>query len=123
MALGYTGGLTAYVGVSDFDAAIEWYTSKLGFTLEYRIDDMGWCEMRCPVEGVLVGLSKVDEVKPGGGAILVWAVSDIEAARSELESSGVEFAGETLVIPDMVMLATFKDPDGNTLMLSQSLEG
>lgn len=121
MALNYTGGLTAYFGVSDFDAAIAWYTEKLEFTLEYRIDEMGWCEMRCPVENVLVGLSRVDDVKPGGGAILVWAVANIEAARSDLESRGVAFEGETMVIPDMVKLATFKDPDGNTLMLSESL--
>ena len=43
-------------------------------------------------------------------------VPDVEAARAELEAKGVEFEGETLDT-GVCHMATFKDPDGNELML------
>ena len=48
-------------------------------------------------------------------------VKDIAAARSVLEARGVEFDGETAEIPGLVKLASFRDPDGNALMLAESL--
>jgi predicted enzyme related to lactoylglutathione lyase len=68
-----------------------------------------------------VGLSQVEKPKVEGGPTLTWGVKDIEAARAELEGKGVKFDGETRVIPEMVKLATFFDPDGNHLMFYQSL--
>jgi predicted enzyme related to lactoylglutathione lyase len=43
-------------------------------------------------------------------------VDDVEAARAELESRGVEFAGETMD-SGVCHQAYFKDPDGNALIL------
>jgi predicted enzyme related to lactoylglutathione lyase len=43
-------------------------------------------------------------------------VDDVEDARAELESRGVEFAGETLDT-GVCHMAFFADPDGNALML------
>jgi CreA protein len=57
-----------------------------------------------------------------GGAILTLGVNDIEKARAWLESKGVKFDGATREVPDMVKLATFFDPDGNTFMLAQGLQ-
>ena len=51
----------------------------------------------------------------------MFGVTDIDAARTEMEGKAVRFDGETQVIPGMVKLATFFDPDGNSYMLSQSL--
>ena len=50
-----------------------------------------------------------------------FAVEDIDAARKLLESKDVRFDGPTRVYDGMVKLATFYDPDGNTLMLFQDL--
>jgi predicted enzyme related to lactoylglutathione lyase len=50
-----------------------------------------------------------------------FGVKDIEHARSQLEGNGVRFDGDTIEIPEMVKLATFFDPDGNSLMLYQTL--
>ena len=43
-------------------------------------------------------------------------VEDVAAARSELESRGVEFMGDTLDT-GICHMAFFQDPDGNPLML------
>jgi predicted enzyme related to lactoylglutathione lyase len=119
--LGYDGGLTASMGVRDLDAAISWYGSVLGFSLLYRADEMGWCEMQTETPNVRVGLSQVERVEPKGGATLTFGVKDIASARKRLEASRVRFDGETMTIPGMVSLATFYDPDGNKLMLYQDL--
>ncbi len=117
----YNATVTCATSVKDMAASIDWYVDKLGFELDYRLDDIGWCELRSPVPGVTVGLSQVEEVPNPGGAVLTWGVTDIDAARAELEGKGVRFDGETRTIPDMVKLATFFDPDENTYMLAQTL--
>ena len=119
-ALPYTKELTIAMRVSDMNASIKWYTEVLGFELLYKLDDMGWAELKSSVPGVNVGLSQVEDVKLGGPTP-TFGVSDIASARSTLESKGVKFDGETMEIPSMVKLATFFDPDGNSLMFFESL--
>ena len=119
--LPYIKELTIAMRVSNLNASLEWYTQVLGFELLYKLDDMGWAEMKSSVPGVNVGISQVEDVKLGGPTP-TFGVSDIESARSTLEAQGVKFDGDTLVIPGMVKLATFFDPDGNSLMFFESLE-
>jgi catechol 2,3-dioxygenase-like lactoylglutathione lyase family enzyme len=47
---------------------------------------------------------------------LALHVDDVAAARADLETKGVEFAGETLDT-GVCHMALFTDPDGNDLML------
>ena len=47
---------------------------------------------------------------------IAFHVDDIEAARAELESRGVEFAGDTFDT-GVCLMASFRDPAGNVLML------
>ncbi len=117
---GFDGGLTVACDVSDCAKSIAWYRDVLGFKLQYHLEEMGWCEMESHIPKVNVGLSQVESPKVGGPT-LTWGVKDIDAARKELEGKGVKFDGETRTIPEMVRLATFFDPDGNTLMFYQSL--
>ena len=72
-------------------------------------------------ETVHLDLSQVETVAAGGGATLVWGVGDVDAARRTLEAQGVRFDGPTRQLGEMVRLATFFDPDGNALMIYQSL--
>lgn len=109
------------MGVINLDAAIAWYQKVLGFELLYRADEIGWCEMSTSVPGVSVGLSQNEKVVLGGGATNVWGVQDIHAAKAHLDRHGVKQDGEIQHIEGMVKLITFYDPDGNTMMLSQSL--
>jgi len=47
---------------------------------------------------------------------LALRVADVAAARAELESKGVAFDGETMDT-GVCHMASFKDPDGNALLL------
>jgi len=117
----YDPSITISVRVSDLDKAIAWYSDVLGFSLIYKVDEIAWCEMTSNTPGVNIGLSQVEDAKGGDNSVPVFAVKDIDKARASLEAKDVRFDGETQVIPEMVKLATFFDPDGNTYMLSQSL--
>jgi len=119
--LAYTGGLTLATQVSNLGKALAWYGEVLGFPTLYKVDDIGWGEVKTEVEGVNIGLSQVEAPRVGAGPVPTFGVRDIDAARTRLESKGVRFDGETRTIPGMVRLATFYDPDGNALMLYQSL--
>ena len=120
--LGYDGGLTASLSVANLDKAIAWYRDVLEFKLQYKLDDMGWAEMETGVARVNVGLSQVETPQVRGGATLTFGVKDIDAARKTLEGKDVRFDGDTITIEGMVKLATMYDPDGNKLMLYQSLQ-
>ena len=119
-AIEFDGRLTCAMQCGDLGKAIAWYEETLGFTLLYRMDDMGWCEIQSPVDKVFVGLSEVEEPEVKGGATLTFGVTDIDVARTLLESRGVAFDGDTMIIPDMVKLATFYDLYGNKLMLFEA---
>jgi predicted enzyme related to lactoylglutathione lyase len=121
MALDYVPELTASMGVTDIDRAIDWYRTVLGFTLLYRADDIGWCELSTGVPDVNIGLSQVETVPAGGGATNVWGVADIDAAKMHLDHHGVRQDGGIQHIPNFVKLITFFDPDGNAMMLSENL--
>ena len=120
LSLGYNGGLTIAFQVTDIAKSIDWYQNVLGFKLAYQVEEMGWCELSTSVDGVNVGLSQVETPKPGGPTP-TFGVNDIDQARRQLEDKGVRFDGDTIEVPDMVKLATFFDPDDNSLMFFQSL--
>lgn len=117
----YDGGLTLSTPVKDLDTAIDWYTNVLGFSLLYRVDDIGWCELQSSVDKVNVGLSQVEDPQPGG-ATPTFGVSDIEVARDRLAAADVRIDGDIVTYPGMVRLLSFYDPDGNSLMLYQALQ-
>lgn len=119
-ALGFKPLVVCSVSVSDLHKSIAWYQEKLGFAHIYTIEEIAWSELQTPIAGLTIGLSQVENpaVK---GAVMTWEVENLEHARGLLEQAGVVFAGESQVIPNMVKLASFYDPDGNTYMLSQTL--
>lgn len=113
--------LTCSISVSDYAASVKWYSEKLGFKFLYETPEIGWSELETIIPGVSIGLSQVEAVTPHGSVVLTFGVEDLQHARTQLEMHGVRFDGETQVIPGLVKLATFFDPDGNPLMLSESL--
>jgi predicted enzyme related to lactoylglutathione lyase len=123
MAIELKGTLTLAFQVKDRKRSTAWYEKVLGFSLLYDVAEIGWCELDAKIDGgtVSVGFSEVESPKVGRGPVPTFGVVDIDAARAEMEAADVRFDGPTIEIPDMVKLATFYDPDGNALMLSQSL--
>jgi catechol 2,3-dioxygenase-like lactoylglutathione lyase family enzyme len=124
MSLLFDPGITVAVDVTDWNAARKWYTEKLGFVETWASEEGGWADFRPVGDNISIGLNRLEEGTPdpgAGGVTVTFGVRDIEAARSELESRGVEFEGETNELPGLVKLAVFHDPDGNIMMLAQSL--
>jgi catechol 2,3-dioxygenase-like lactoylglutathione lyase family enzyme len=56
------------------------------------------------------------EYQPQANSIVLLQVDDVAAARSELETKGVPFHGETFDT-GVCHMANFTDPDGNPLTL------
>lgn len=121
MALKYDGSITVWFAVKSLGAALEWYQRVLGFEKIFEIKEASWAEVQSPTAKVTIGFAESETVEPRGGATPVFGVADIEASVAELKGHGVRFDGDIQVIPGMVKLATFYDPDGNKMMLSQSL--
>lgn len=121
MGLTYVPELSASLSVTNMDASVAWYQKVLGFGLLFRSDEMGWSELSTGIPGVTVGLAQAEKVTQGGGATNVWGVKDIHEAKAHLDAHGVKQDGEIQHIPEMVKLITFFDPDGNAMMLAQSL--
>lgn len=121
--LNYDGGLTIAIQVKDRKKSADWYQNVLGFKFLYDVEHIGWCELATEVAGgrVNIGLSEVESPKVGAGPVPTFGVKDIEAARATLEGHKVRFDGPIHEFPGMVKLSTFFDPDGNALMLYQSL--
>lgn len=78
--------------------------------------------------GTSLRLQKVDELGPRAFTQLGWRVADIEAAVDALAARGVQFqryhgmeqdARGLWRTPGGARVAWFKDPDGNTLSLTQ----
>jgi len=122
VGISFDGGLTCSCSATDLDRTIAWYEKVLGFALIYKRDDIAWCEMTSPVANVNVGFGiKEEGAGAPGGAVLTFGVTDIEAAKAELDRHGVRQDGDIMEISGMVKLLTFYDPDDNALMFYQDL--
>ncbi|MCP4942141.1 MAG: VOC family protein, partial [Planctomycetaceae bacterium] len=95
----FADGLTLSMPVSNLEKSITWYKEVLGFSLLYKMDELGWCEMQSPVADVNVGLSVVEHPNPGG-ATPTFGVRDIAAAKSALEAANVRIDGDVVTITD-----------------------
>jgi predicted enzyme related to lactoylglutathione lyase len=112
-----TGADFATVFVTDYPAAVEFYGGVLGLehSADYGKIPGGEFETGNLTLQVMDAASIGREFKPSGHPI-AFHVEDVEAARTELESKGVTFFGETMD-SGVCHMAPFADPDGNALML------
>ena len=105
------------VPVTDMERATGFYRDMLG--LEQVSEGGGFPEFQLG-ENVSVYLLQMENVGSSftgpHTAHVALRVPDVEDARLELESKGVEFQGDTLDT-GVCHMAFFKDPDGNQLML------
>lgn len=120
-----SSSLVAFVGVCDPDRAKRFYRDTLGLRL---VSEELPFALVFDVQGTMLRVTVVPEVKPAKFTVLGWKVPDIQAAVSSLDKEGVEFqryAGlqqDGLGIwtsPNGARVAWFHDPDGNILSVTQ----
>jgi catechol 2,3-dioxygenase-like lactoylglutathione lyase family enzyme len=116
--------LIAFVATRDPARAREFYAGTLGLALESESEFA--CVFR--VGATMLRVTVVDEVVVAPYTVLGWAVEDIAARVRELGAHGVaceRYDGleqDELGVwrsPAGARVAWFKDPDGNTLSLTQ----
>lgn len=104
--------------VSDQDAALEFYTRKLGFELrgDTRFGDNGeyrWLEVAPPGSAARLALNPPMGEQPGGGGIGV-ETRDARAEYERLRALGdVQLDSEPETAPGAPLLFMLSDPDGN----------
>ena len=112
-----TGTDFVFLPISDFDRSEAFYSGVLGLECSKRYRNAIGGEFETGnltiqvVDTAKIGL----DIAPSTGAIALH-VDDVEEARAELASKGVEFGAETLD-SGVCFQAYFKDPDGNALIL------
>jgi catechol 2,3-dioxygenase-like lactoylglutathione lyase family enzyme len=116
--------LIGFVATQNSARAREFYAEILGLKLISE-DPFALVFDIC---GTMLRVQKVQEVIPAKYTALGWEVSDIAAVVKELDKRGVRFeryeglSQDALAVwtsPSGAKVAWFKDPDGNTLSLSQ----
>lgn len=122
--MGFTHIASTTVSVSDQDAALEFYTTKLGFVV--RADqDMGngmrWLTVELPgtQTGIVLAKGYGSGNPVGSFTGLVLASDDIQATYEELSAKGVHFTEAPTRQPWGMMQALFEDQDGNGYVLVQ----
>jgi len=112
-----TGTDFVTLATRDYDAAVEFYGNVLGLPFAKRWGQMPAGEFE--TGNLTIAVMQSDafgiEFRPNNHPIAL-RVDDVEAARAELESRGVEFKGDILD-SGVCHQAFFEDPDGNVLGL------
>jgi catechol 2,3-dioxygenase-like lactoylglutathione lyase family enzyme len=119
-----TTNIVAFLPTTDYARARAFFEGVLGLRV-VSLDDFA---LVLDANGIMLRVTKVGEHKPWPFTILGWQVSDIEDKAAALAGRGVRFerygfpgqddAG-IWTAPSGDKVAWFKDPDGNTLSLSQ----
>ncbi|AOY79863.2 VOC family protein [Moorena producens JHB] len=111
-------GYVSKVNVADLDHAIDFYHGILGMEWDTSQDTDRWTQFFYPnLPGTKIGVYEGQPTGTGEAA-LTLVVEDIEGARDFLMFQGIEVSP----IQDVgggVLLAFFKDFDGNSLTLRQ----
>jgi catechol 2,3-dioxygenase-like lactoylglutathione lyase family enzyme len=112
-----TGTDFVAVGTKDYEKAKEFYEGVLGLPFGKQWGDFPAGEFE--TGNLTIAVMQSDafgmEFKPHAHPIELH-VEDFDAAKSELESRGVEFQGDTLD-SGVCYQAFFQDPDGNALAI------
>ena len=110
------------VPVSDQDAAIAFYTSKLGFSLVADIpfgEGERWVEVAPPGGGTALALVPPQgDYQPGRMTGIAFVSADPRADHAELKGMGVDVDAELMGGDGTVpLLFVFRDHDANQLMI------
>jgi catechol 2,3-dioxygenase-like lactoylglutathione lyase family enzyme len=116
--------LIGFAATSQPEAAKRFYRDVLGLPLT----EESAFALVFDANGTMLRVQKVENVREAAYTVLGWRVSDIRSKIDELSARGVHFqhyagmAHDDRGIwksPDGAEIAWFRDPDGNTLSLTQ----
>jgi catechol 2,3-dioxygenase-like lactoylglutathione lyase family enzyme len=110
------------VPVSDQDAAIAFYTDKLGFSLVADIpfgDGDRWVEVAPPGGGTAIALARPQGgFQTGRETGIALVAADPRAVHADLSAKGVDVEADLMGGDGTVpLLFMFRDGDGNGLMV------
>jgi catechol 2,3-dioxygenase-like lactoylglutathione lyase family enzyme len=122
-----TNSPIAFIPTTKADAARAFYEKTLGLRFE-SADQFAIVFRIGPEPGIMLRVTIVPELTPHSFTTFGWQVEDIVASVTELAAKGVEFTRYGFLeqderaiwnAPGGTKVAWFRDPDGNTLSLSQ----
>src|SRR5215218_3321985 len=109
------------IPVSDVDRAKSFYVDRIGFNADHdhRVsDELRFVQLTPPGSGCSITIGTgVTDATPGSVQGLQLVVSDIEAAKAEFESRGLD-VGDIQDFP-WGRFVFFADPDGNRWAVQQ----
>lgn len=111
--------------VSDQDAALAFYTGKLGFEVraDVRFGEHGenrWVEVAPPGSVARLALNPPMGYEPGGGSIGV-ETPDVLAEHQRLSAiGGIDLDPAPVAIPGAPFLFMMRDPDGNHIAVVEA---
>lgn len=109
------------VPVSDVDAAKEFYTEKVGFTLDHdhRVSEtMRFVQITPPGSACSIAIGEgITDAAPGSAPNLQVVVSSVQDARDQLVAGGVEVS--PIQEFPWGSFVFFQDPDGNRWAVQQ----
>jgi catechol 2,3-dioxygenase-like lactoylglutathione lyase family enzyme len=116
--------LVGFVAATDAERARTFYGDVLGLTL---VEESPFACV-FDANGTMLRVTMVPTVHAAPYTVLGWAVDDIAASIRELDARGVSFVrfdgmeqdpDGIWTAPGGARIAWFRDPDGNTLSLTQ----
>ncbi len=116
--------LVAFIATSEPARALRFYAETLGLRL---VSDDPYA-LVFDAKGTTIRIQKVEDLEPQSFTALGWTVKKIDQVVIELSKRGVKFERfggmdqDDIGIwnsPSGARVAWFKDPDGNTLSLTQ----
>lgn len=119
-----TGDLVAFVPTTDLERARSFYEGQLGLALKSESP----FAVVFDANGTMLRVTAVDEIARAQYTVLGWKVDDIATAVRALAGNGVGFLRfegmeqddlGVWTTPSGDRVAWFKDPDGNTLSLTE----
>ncbi len=120
--------LVAFATIVDVERAKHFYRDTLGLTL---VSEEPPFALVFDANGTTVRLGMAKKLPETYGTVLGWQVPEIETAVQELAKSGVQFerfdglpqdTNGIWTAPTGAKVAWFRDPDGNTLSISEHPE-
>ena len=111
--------------VADQDAALAFYTQKLGFEVRADIrfgenDEMRWLEVAPPGSRARLALNPPMRDEPGGSAIGV-ETPDVLGEHARLKAiGGIDVDQEPMRSPGAPVMFSVRDPDGNHIWVVET---